>query len=194
MLLCLRMGLFGPSLIGIRVFPALAGAAVNTAPPASPVKLIFIHHSTGQAWLDDGHGGLGLALHDNNYFVSDTNYGWGILGKLDKGDLDQRMDQINRFEAMLVNEGALVLKFWFHLTKDGQRKRLKELEKNPKTAWRVTKWNWDRLKTYDQLQDVAGHVLRMTNTPWAPWIVVEGTDDRYRSLTVGKIVLYVGQP
>ena len=108
---------------------------------------------------------------------------------LSKFALDQRIDQINRFEAMLVNEGALVLKFWFHLTKDGQRKRLKELEKNPQTAWRVTKWNWDRLKTYDQLQDVAGHVLRMTNTPWAPWIIVEGADDRYRSLTVGQIIL-----
>jgi AMP-polyphosphate phosphotransferase len=108
---------------------------------------------------------------------------------ISKFALDQRIDQINRFEAMLVNEGALVLKFWFHLTKDGQKKRLKELEKNPKTAWRVTKWNWDRLKTYDKLQDVAGHVLRMTNTPWAPWIIVEGADDKYRSLTVGKIIL-----
>ena len=104
-------------------------------------------------------------------------------------DLDARADQINRFEPMLVNEGALVLKFWFHLTKEGQKKRLKALEKDPHTAWRVTKWNWDRLKTYDKLQEVAGHVLRMTNTPWAPWIIVEGTDDRYRSLTVGKILL-----
>ena len=66
---------------------------------------------------------------------------------------------------------------------------LKALEKDPKTAWRVTKGTGTRLKTYDKLQDAAGHVLRMTNTPWAPWIVVEGTDDRYRSLTVGKIVL-----
>ncbi len=104
-------------------------------------------------------------------------------------ELDARADQINRFESMLVNEGALVLKFWFHLTKEGQRKRLKALESDPRTAWRVTKWNWDRLKTYDQLQEVAGHFLRMTNTPWAPWVVVEGTDDRYRSLTVGKILL-----
>ena len=112
-----------------------------------------------------------------------------IRGELSKGDLDQRMDQINRFEAMLVNEGALVLKFWFHLSKDAQRQRLKALEKDPRTAWRVTKDSWARLKTYDKLQEAAGHVLRMTNTPWAPWIVVEGTDDRYRSLTVGKIVL-----
>ena len=112
-----------------------------------------------------------------------------IAGNLAKGDLDQRMDQINRFEAMLVNEGALVLKFWFHLSRDGQRQRLKALEKGPRTAWRVTKESWARLKTYGKLQEAAGHVLRMTNTPWAPWIVVEGTDDRYRSLTVGKVVL-----
>jgi PKD repeat protein len=46
-------------------------------PPASPVKLIFIHHSSGQNWLDDGNGALGIALENNNYFVSDTNYGWG---------------------------------------------------------------------------------------------------------------------
>jgi polyphosphate:AMP phosphotransferase len=110
-------------------------------------------------------------------------------GSMSKADMDARIDQINRFEAMLVNEGALVLKFWFHLTKDGQKRRLKALEKDPKTAWRVTKWNWDRLKTYDKLQDVVGHVLRMTNTPWAPWIIIEGEDDRYRSLTTGKILL-----
>lgn len=60
-------------------YPAPA-AALNTAPPASPIKLIFIHHSTGEAWLADGHGGLGLALRDNDYFVSDTNYGWGPGG------------------------------------------------------------------------------------------------------------------
>ena len=53
----------------------------------------------------------------------------------------------------------------------------------------MTQWNWDRLKTYDRLQDVAGHLLRITNTPWAPWVVVEGFDDRYRSLTVGQVLL-----
>ena len=112
-----------------------------------------------------------------------------IEGGVGKAHLDQRIEQINRFEAMLVNEGALVLKFWIHLSKEAQRKRLKALESDPRTAWRVTQASWDRLKTYDKLQEVAGHVLRMTNTPWAPWIVVEGTDDRYRSLTVGRVIL-----
>jgi hypothetical protein len=45
--------------------------------PSDTVKLIFIHHSSGENWLADWSGGLGQALADNNYFVSDTNYGWG---------------------------------------------------------------------------------------------------------------------
>jgi len=112
-----------------------------------------------------------------------------ISGEIDEAFFNQRIDQFNRFESMLANEGALILKFWFHLSRDGQKKRLKALEKNPRTAWRVTEESWERLKTYDKLQEVAWHLLRMTNTPWAPWTVVEGTDDRYRSLSVGKIVL-----
>lgn len=52
-------------------------SAVDPSPPAQPVKLVFVHHSVGENWLQDFHGGLGLALRDANYFVSDTNYGWG---------------------------------------------------------------------------------------------------------------------
>ena len=111
-----------------------------------------------------------------------------IGGRMRRSELDRHLDDINRFEAMLVIEGALVLKFWFHLSKDGQKARLKALEKDPRTAWRVTKQSYERLKTYDELQEVAGHVLRVTNTAHAPWIIVEGTDDAYRSLTVGRIV------
>ena len=56
--------------------------ADNPNPPSSPVKLIFIHHSSGGNWLaapeSNGNGGdLGEALMNNNYYVSATNYGWG---------------------------------------------------------------------------------------------------------------------
>jgi len=58
-------------------FPLVVSGDINPNPPAFPVKLIFIHHSTGENLLADYDGGLGIALRDNNYFVSDTNYGWG---------------------------------------------------------------------------------------------------------------------
>jgi parallel beta-helix repeat protein len=49
----------------------------TTISPNSPVKLIFIHHSSGWNWLSDSNGGLGKSLMNNNYYVSDTHYGWG---------------------------------------------------------------------------------------------------------------------
>ena len=49
----------------------------DTNPPAQVMRLFFIHHSTGENWLRDDYGRLGMALRDNNYFVSDSNYGWG---------------------------------------------------------------------------------------------------------------------
>lgn len=63
-------------LAGLAMTPA-RGQALNPNPPAATVKLIFIHHSTGEGWLSDVLGRLGITLTANNYFVSDTNYGWG---------------------------------------------------------------------------------------------------------------------
>jgi hypothetical protein len=55
--------------------------------PKQPVKLMFVHHSCGENWLSDSNGGLGKALAENNYFVSDTNYGWGPDGIGDRTDI-----------------------------------------------------------------------------------------------------------
>ncbi len=113
----------------------------------------------------------------------------GVEGRFDDDRLDHEMARINRFEAMLVNEGALVLKFWFHLSKKAQKTRLEKLEASPRTAWRVTKQSWDRIKTQPKLVEIAGHVLRVTNSAWARWVVVDGSDDNYRNLQVGKTLL-----
>ncbi len=63
--------------------------SINSTPPSAPVRLIFIHHSVGENWLSDDNGKLGLALKDNNYFLSDTNYGWGPDAIGDKTDIGQ---------------------------------------------------------------------------------------------------------
>ena len=61
--------------------------AENPNPPETPVRLIFIHHSTGENWLNDDNGGLARALQENNYFPSDTNYGWGPDAIGDRTDI-----------------------------------------------------------------------------------------------------------
>ena len=73
--ICLTALLLTSALVSLA--PAAHSSTDNPKPPLNPVRLIFIHHSTGENWLADDNGGLGIALRDNNYFVSDTNYDWG---------------------------------------------------------------------------------------------------------------------
>ncbi len=120
-------------------------------------------------------------------------YTWPILNRVrgvtKNAELDQSLERAKRLEKMLVDEGALVLKFWMHLSKAKQDKRLKALEKDPKTRWRVTKRDWEHYTLYDKFNTVNERVIRHTSTADAPWTIIEGYDARYRSLTVGKIIL-----
>jgi hypothetical protein len=49
---------------------------VNTSKPSTVQKIMFIHHSCGQNWLSSGNGNLGSALNADNYYVTESNYGW----------------------------------------------------------------------------------------------------------------------
>ena len=120
-------------------------------------------------------------------------YTWPIInrvtGRTKVADLDRSMERAKCLEKMLSDEGALILKFWMHLSKDRQEKRLKLLEKNPKTRWRVTDRDWKHFKQYDKFRVVHESVIRHTSTAEAPWTIVEGYDHNYRSLTVGTVIL-----
>jgi polyphosphate:AMP phosphotransferase len=75
-----------------------------------------------------------------------------------------------------------------HLGREAQKKRLKQLERDPLTRWRVTKDQWTNWRLYDRFVDVAERVMERTSIDYAPWTIVEGDDERYRNLTVSSIV------
>jgi len=81
------------------------------------------------------------------------------------------------------------VKFWFHLSRPAQKKRLKALEANPATRWRVREADWHYYDEYDRYREVAEHVLRRTSTGIAPWVIVDGTDPQYRAVHVGRTLL-----
>jgi polyphosphate:AMP phosphotransferase len=109
--------------------------------------------------------------------------------RISKSELEDRIERIVRLERMLANDGVLFVKLWFHLSKKAQKHRLEDLEKDPKTSWRVRPEDWKAFEHYDGYRKVSARVLRQTSTPEASWTVIEGTDARYRSLTAGKILL-----
>ncbi len=111
-----------------------------------------------------------------------------LSGDMDRADLDQDMGEARRFETMLANEGTLILKFYLHITKKEQKKRLEILESDPRLSWRLKPTDWERHKQYKEHLSIMRHVIRVTDEAHAPWFVVEATDERYAFLTVGQTI------
>lgn len=112
-----------------------------------------------------------------------------VQGHFKNAVLDQAIDAASALERMLCDEGALIFKFWFHLSKKQMKARLKSLQDDPLHSWRISPLDWQSSKTYDKYVRVGERVLRRTSRDYAPWYVVEGVDEYYRSLTVGRILL-----
>jgi polyphosphate:AMP phosphotransferase len=110
-------------------------------------------------------------------------------GRIGGAELTRALAEIVHFERMLVDEGALLVKLWLHLTKKAQRARFEQLESSPATAWSVTKQDWKNHARYDAFRKVNERALRETSTAEAPWTVVEATNAHYRNLTVGRALL-----
>ncbi len=104
-------------------------------------------------------------------------------------ELSQELARIRDFERLLIDGGALIIKLWFHLSKQTQRKRLqadaKDRARSAHTSPTVEKFS----KRYDRFAEVSERAIRETDTGHAPWHLVEATDHRYRDLTVGRTLL-----
>ncbi|WP_137885274.1 polyphosphate:AMP phosphotransferase [Pseudomonas sp. 2FE] len=112
-----------------------------------------------------------------------------VHGHFKNAVLDQAIDGAENLERMLCDEGALIFKFWFHLSKQQMKARLKALQDDPLRSWRLSPLDWQQSQTYDKFVRFGEHVLRRTSRDYAPWYVIEGFDEYYRSLTMGRILL-----
>jgi len=112
-----------------------------------------------------------------------------VYGEIKTSKLDTEMDRIAFFEKLLADDGAVIVKLWFHLSKKAQRRRLKDLASNPKTRSRVLPSDWKHFKLYDKFTEVSERALRRTDAGHAPWHLIEAADRRYRELTAGQILL-----
>ncbi len=112
-----------------------------------------------------------------------------VFHNIGKNKFRAEMERIAKFEEMLARDGALVLKFWLHLSKKAQKKRLKKLEKDPETRWRVSDMDWKFFKKYDRFRKISEKALALTHKPLTPWQIVDAEDNEYRHLTVAKAVL-----
>jgi polyphosphate:AMP phosphotransferase len=111
-----------------------------------------------------------------------------ITRRTGKADFEEELDNIKRFETMLAAEGAMILKFWLHIDKDEQKKRLRKMHKDQRTKWRVEESLWGGSRNYQRVKRAAEQMLRITGTETAPWIPVDTSNPYYRSLVIAKTV------
>lgn len=112
-----------------------------------------------------------------------------VYEKTTESQFNKELKHINQFEKALADDGAMVLKFWMHISADVQKERLDLLEKDPLKSWRLSADDWKNWELYDRFIAAAEKIISQTNTAHAPWEIIEGEDHYYRSLKVGEIFL-----
>lgn len=128
-----------------------------------------------------------IALFDKSWYqrVSeekvDKNYSEQIVNKA--------FENIIAFETKHQNDKSIILKFFLHITKSEQKKRLKKLEENPSTSWKVGKEEWKKHKLYDDYRASYEEMFERTSTNSSPWHIVEGHNKRTATLKIFKTVI-----
>ena len=97
---------------------------------------------------------------------------------------DAALDRIAAFERTLADDGAVIRKFWLHLSHKQQGRRLEALAADPLTSWRVSDEQWKQHRRYGRWREAAEHMVRRTSEGHAPWVIVDAADERYRNLAI----------
>ncbi len=98
----------------------------------------------------------------------------------DKSTIDLGVvNVVKSFERQLSDDGAIIFKFFLHISKQEQKKRLKKLDNDPVTSWRVTKQDWKNNSNYKKNLPVYQSMIQATDTSYAPWTIIESTDRHY---------------
>ena len=106
-----------------------------------------------------------------------------------KKAIKRSISTINNFERQLSDDGTIILKFFLHISKEEQRKRLTARENDPLTSWMITKGEWDFHNQYDSYLPIIEQFSEETDHPYAPWTVVEATDKNHATLRVYSTVI-----
>jgi PPK2 family polyphosphate:nucleotide phosphotransferase len=103
----------------------------------------------------------------------------------------QRFTQINEFEEMLHENGTTIVKFFLHISKDEQKKRLEERIHNPDKRWKFNEGDLEERKLWKEYMNTFEDVMTATSTDHAPWYIVPANRKWYRNLVVADRVVSV---
>lgn len=169
-----------------RITGALDPRGFEVHPIASPEPHEKARHYLWRFWNrlpKDGH----VAIFDRTW------YGRVMVERLEgfcsENDWKRAYNEINEFEKELSDWGAIVIKFWVHIDKDTQLERFTDRQNTPAKQWKITDEDWRNRDKWELYESAVDEMIAKTNTPYAPWVVLESNDKKYARIKALKTVI-----
>ncbi len=159
-----------------RLTSALDPRGYEVIPIASPTPPEKAHQHLWRFWHHlpkDGH----ITVFDRTW------YGRVMVERVEgfatETEWRRAYREINEFEQQLHHWGAIVLKFWLHISKEEQLRRFESRQNTPEKRWKITDEDWRNREKWDAYETAINDMLRLTSTDFAPWVIIESEDKRY---------------
>ncbi|WP_027417804.1 polyphosphate kinase 2 family protein [Aneurinibacillus terranovensis] len=153
---------------------------------SAPNEVEKQYHYLWRFWRDIPPRGT-FAIFDRSW------YGRVLVERVEqfatKEEWQRAYEEINQFEKLHTNDGAIVLKFWLHISKDEQLRRFEERVTNPFKNWKITDEDWRNREKWEEYYEAAEEMLAKTDTDIAPWVVVGGNYKWYARVKILKSVV-----
>jgi AMP-polyphosphate phosphotransferase len=168
-----------------RVTERLDPRLVRVYSIVKPTPEEYQHHYMWRFWNK-------LPAHGHTAIFDRSWYGRVLVERVEKfcteAEWKRAYREINEFERQLTDDGAIIIKFYLHVTKDEQLDRFKRREADPYKHWKISEEDWRNRKHWDQHNEAAEDLFEKTSFDCAPWIVIPANYKWYARVTVVKNV------
>jgi PPK2 family polyphosphate:nucleotide phosphotransferase len=100
-----------------------------------------------------------------------------------------RYQEINRFERILCEEGTTIVKFYLHIDKDEQKKRLLDRLHDPTKRWKFSVHDLPERELWPEYMKAYEEALERTSTSWAPWFLIPSNNNWFRDVIISTIIV-----
>ena len=112
-----------------------------------------------------------------------------VHGLVSEDQCRQRYEAINAFEKNLVDNNIHILKFYLHISKDEQLKRLNKRLNDPHRHWKISEADYAERSRWNEYIIAYEDALTHCSTDWAPWYVIPANHKWFRNLIISRIVV-----
>lgn len=155
-------------------------------PVAAPNDIEKKHHYLWRFWQNFPKAGH-ITIFDRTW------YGRVLVERVEgfcsTWEWSRAYKEINEMEEQLYASSSIVIKFWLQISKEEQLKRFQERENTPHKKWKITEEDWRNREKWDLYEQAVEEMIFRTDTPHAPWVVVEAENKRFARIKVLKTVI-----